>query len=117
MKCPICGSHSTQTERRPNGETKCLKCGHAAPSKEFQTKPDRNTKPRIKAMPMNFDFNKDPFDDLKSEGATNTSQQYLTSIDVSVEVKLENVKLEGQHKYDIVKDIKDALDKVKEKWS
>ena len=117
MKCPICGSHAVQTERRPNGNSRCQKCGHEAPTKEFPNKPDANTKPRIKAMPMNFEFTKDPFADLKSERAADTSQQYLTSIDLSVEVKLENVKLEGQHKYDIVKDIKDAFDKVKEKWS
>lgn len=27
MRCPVCGSHQTSRERRPNGDSTCLVCG------------------------------------------------------------------------------------------
>lgn len=39
MKCPNCGSIiNFQTERRIDGDTKCLGCGHSGPTKSFIVK-------------------------------------------------------------------------------
>ncbi len=35
MKCPNCGITHNQTERRPNGDTKCFECGYIAPTLEW----------------------------------------------------------------------------------
>lgn len=107
MKCPKCKSFTVTTERKPNGNTRCSKCGYEAPSKTFELKPDVNTKPKIRKISFNAEFPPNYFGD----------NSILESIELGVEIKLENVKAAGQDKYDIVKDIKDALDRVKEKWS
>jgi len=33
--CPQCGSTNAQRERRPDGDTKCLECGHTTKSKHW----------------------------------------------------------------------------------
>lgn len=73
-------------------------------------------KPRITHIGFQCDFNQNPRD-LSLESDRPAFPPKLSSMDISFECKLENVPMDGAVKYQIMQDIKDAVEKVKEKWS
>jgi len=40
--CPKCKSLNVETERRPNGDSRCLECGYRAPTQRFVPRPNPN---------------------------------------------------------------------------
>lgn len=100
--CPSCGSLRVLTERRLSGISECDRCNFSGPSSVFAD---------VETNPVKITFST-----YHSEFIPSPDFKNVKSIDFRVTFNVKNLDIDGIKKFNIIQELKEAIDSVKSKY-